>query len=212
MRRLDGRSSPQREKLLAIASTLFWKKGYRGTSLRDIAKAYGCKPANIYNFFMNKEELLFEFLSSQMKLLNSQIAHLEDDHSGKPVEQLRFLISKHLSHTLSYSKSSRLLFDVGLESLSSANRKKVIELRDFYNRILYKIIQRGIDSGEFEETDVKLAAYSIASIIIRTVIWYSPKGRLSIDEILDFIVNFASNALKGGKLANPVKGEKESEL
>jgi AcrR family transcriptional regulator len=79
----------QREKMLAKASTLFWEKGYSGTSMRDIARAYGCKPANIYNFFPNKEALLYEFLFSQMKLIISRVEHLENEESIKPAEQLR---------------------------------------------------------------------------------------------------------------------------
>ena len=43
--------------MLDIARKLFWKKGYNAASLRDIADAYGCKPANIYNFFKKKEDI-----------------------------------------------------------------------------------------------------------------------------------------------------------
>jgi hypothetical protein len=32
---------------------------------------------------------------------------------------------------------------------------------------------------------------------VRTRIWYSPKGKYTIDDIVDFIYNFSINALKG---------------
>ncbi len=183
--------------MLAKASTLFWQKGYGVTSMRDIATAYGCKAANIYNFFPNKEALLFEFLSSQMKLIIAKIEHLEDDQTVlSPIEQLRFLISKHLSHTLSYKKNSQFLFDVGLNWLSPQNRKKIIELRDAYDRILRKIIQRGIDSGDFTARDPKITAFNISSMIVRSVIWFSPKGELSVDQILDHIFDFVLAGLR----------------
>jgi AcrR family transcriptional regulator len=185
--------------MLAKASTLFWKKGYSATSMRDIARAYGCKPANIYNFFPNKESLLFEFLSSQMKLIISRIEHLENDQSMKPIEQLRYLISKHLTHTLNYSKNSRSLFDVGLERLSPAKRKKIVELRATYDRTLRKIIQRGIDTGDFSEINPKLAAFYISSMIVRTIVWFSPDGELSIGQIVDDMLDFVVNGLKGGR-------------
>lgn len=185
----------QKEKMLAKASTLFWEKGYSATSMRDIARAYGCKAANIYNFFPNKEALLYEFLFSQMKLIISKIEHLETDRSMSAVEQLRFLISRHLHHTLGYSKNSRFLFDVGLDWLSPAKRKKIISLRDDYDRILRKIIQRGIEAGEFVNTDVKITAFHISSMIVRSIIWFSPKGKLSVEQILDHVLDFVLNGL-----------------
>lgn len=181
--------------MLAKASTLFWEKGFGGTSMRDIAKYYGCKPANIYNYFKNKEEILFEFLYTQNKRLIEMVKHLEDDRTTSACDQLREFISLHLKHSLSYQKTSRSLFDSGLDRLSLANRKKVIAFRDIYDRILTGIIQRGVETKEFGEINAKLAARNIASMIVRTIIWYSPNGPLSINDIADFIFNFSLNGL-----------------
>jgi hypothetical protein len=92
------------------------------------------------------------------------------------------------------------LFDTGLERLSKSNREKVISLRDEYDRILAGIIQRGIEAKEFSEIDPKLAVRYIASMITRTIIWYSPKGQLSIDDVAEFIFNFSANGLQKVKL------------
>ena len=193
-----NQNSVQKERILAKASMLFWKNGYTGTTMRAIAKEYGCKAANIYNFFPNKEAILYEFLYTQIKLIVSDLEHLEDDQLMSPVEQLRCLINIHLKHALSYSKTSRSLFDVGMNMLSESKLQKVIELRDRYDHILCIVIQRGIDAGEFACTDTKLTAFHIASIIVRTLIWFSPNGRLSFDEIADNIFNFVLNGLRGG--------------
>jgi len=188
--------------MLAKASVLFWRKGYQGTSMRDIAKAYGCKPANIYNFFPNKEYLLFEILRDQMQRLISIIKPLENDQITSPYEQLRFIIRNHLTHTLSYKKSYKLLFDLGLDNLSPAKRKNIVSLRDEYDRILQRIIGRGVAQGNFCKIDEKLASYNIASMVARTIIWYSPTGRLSVAEIIDSLVKFALYGLAGGE---PIK-------
>jgi AcrR family transcriptional regulator len=195
----DPQDNPQKKKMLEIASALFWEKGYHGTSMRDISQSYNCRPANIYNFFKNKETILYEFLSEQMKILNSQIKHLDENQTLKPIEKLRYLISKHLKVVLAYSKSSGSLFDVGLENLSPIYRKKVVGLRDEYDQILRKIIQTGINTGDFAPIDVKLAAANIASMIVRTVIWFSSQGKLSADQVTDFILNFSLNGLRGEK-------------
>ena len=89
------------------------------------------------------------------------------------------------------------LFDVELDSLSASRRKKVIKLRDDYDRIVRKIIRRGIDIGCFPEIDTKLAGFMIASMITRTRLWYHPKKGVSVPQLSDFIFKFALDRLRG---------------
>ncbi|MDA3788525.1 MAG: hypothetical protein PF503_08530 [Desulfobacula sp.] len=136
-------------------------------------------------------------LKNEMELIVTPLLPLENDETTDPVKQLQLMIENHVSVTLGRMRSAKMLFDSDLGSLSLANRKKIIEMRDTYDRVLCSIIQRGIDKGVFSVTDVKLAAYSIASMIVRTRMWFSAKGRLSLKEVQDFIFNFALNALNG---------------
>ncbi|MBW1781394.1 MAG: TetR family transcriptional regulator [Deltaproteobacteria bacterium] len=185
----------QKAKMLNVARKLFWDKGYSATGMRDIAAAYGCKPANIYNFFPNKEEILFEVLREEMDHIISPIKHLEQDEVISPVEQLRLLIGSHLKLTLSYRRSAKLLFDVALDNLSRAKRKEIVDMRDTYDRIIRKVLKRGIESGSFRRVDEKLAGLMIASMITRTRIWYHPKKGVSVEELADFIFEFALKGL-----------------
>ncbi len=68
-------------------------------------------------------------------------------------------------------------------------------MRDHYNRIGEAVIQRGIDQGLFTTMDAKLTVYSVASVIARSRLWYSPRGKYSIDEIIDFICTFTLRGL-----------------
>ena len=197
-----GQNRPQKAKMLDKARRLFWKKGYNSTSMRDIAKAYGCEPANIYNFFSNKEEILYEVLLEEMEQIINPIKHLEEDDDTSPIEQLRLIIASHLNITLSFRRSAKLLFDIALDNLSTAKRKKIIDLRDTYDRIIRKVIRRGKDIGCFPGIDEKMAGLMIASMITRTRIWFHPKKGLSVAELSDFIFEFALNGLRGEKPAN----------
>jgi AcrR family transcriptional regulator len=187
----------QKAKMLEIARRLFWEKGYNATSMREIAMSYGCRPANLYNFFSDKEEILFEVLREEMEQIVNPIKHLEEDDGTSPIEQLRFIIESHLKVTLSYRRSAKLLFDVALDSLSADKRKKIVGFRDTYDRIIRKVIRRGMESGYFPKVDVRLAGFMIASMITRTRIWFHPKKGVSVSELADFISEFAFNGLKG---------------
>jgi len=195
----QGRVKPgfQKAKMLEAARRLFWEKGYNATSMREIAIAYGCRPANIYNFFSDKEEILFEVLREEMEQIINPIKHLEEDDGSSPIEQLKFIIESHLKVTLSYRRSAKLLFDVALDSLSPNKRKKIVDFRDTYDRIIRKVIHRGIDTRHFPEVDVRLAGFMIASMITRTRIWFHSKKGVSVSELSDFISEFAFNGLRG---------------
>jgi len=196
-----GKEKPgfQKAKMLKAARRLFWEKGYNATSMREIALSYGCRPANIYNFFCDKEEILFEVLREEMEQIINPIKHLEEDDGTSPVEQLRFIIESHLRVTLSYRRSAKMLFDVALDSLSALKRKKIIDFRDTYDRIIRKVIRRGIDKGYLPEVDVRLAGFMIASMITRTRIWFHPKKGIPVGDLTDFIFRFAFQGLKGGE-------------
>jgi len=193
----------QRELIIAESSTLFWEKGYAETSMKDIANACGFRPANIYNFFDSKESILNEILLQEMMEIVSPIKHLKDDEGVHPVECMRMLIENHVKLTLGEKSSSKLLFDVGLKNLKPQNRKKIIKLRDDYDEIGIAIIRRGKKAGIFSRNiDEKIAVFSIASIIARSRIWYSPKGKYTVDEIIDFIYNFSLRGLGAGSYAD----------
>jgi len=189
----------QQELIIAEASRLFWEKGYAETSMKDIASACGFRPANIYNYFGGKEEILYEILLQEMMEIVSPIKHLKEDEGVDPVTCLRMLVENHVRLTLGEKSRSKLLFDVGLNNLGPARRKKIISLRDDYDEIGIAIIRRGKSAGVFSmEIDEKIAVFSIASIIARSRIWYSPKGRYSVDEIIEFIIQFSLRGLGAG--------------
>ncbi len=192
--RNDG-NPPQRAAILSAASALFWEKGYAETSMKDIALACGFRPANIYNFFGGKEAILYDILHEEMLDILEPIRRLESDGSIDPREGLRLIIEHHVKLTLGEKRASRLLFDSGLRNLSASNRKKIIGLRDEYDRIAVGIIERGVRAGVFADTNPKLAVFGIASMIARSRIWYSPRGNLGVGEIADFIYAFSLHGL-----------------
>ena len=184
----------RKKKILALARHLFWQNGYSSVSMRDLARAYGCQPANLYNYFKTKESILFEVLLEEMEQIVQPISHLEHEEDGNPVDQLRFIISSHLKVTLSHRRSAKTLFDVALGSLLPANRKVIVSMRDTYDRTIRRVIQRGQEKGLFMPYDEKLVGFMISSMVTRSRIWFHPKKGVTVDELADFIFRFA---LKG---------------
>lgn len=202
MRRSGKINVMRKAKILDKARVLFWEKGYSKTSVKDIARACGFEAGNIYNYFSSKESIVYEIIKEEAESLVSSIKLIENDNAANPVEKLHSVIKAHYKLALGPKRVSGSLFDSENRHLLPNHLKTIIGLRNAYENSLRNIIRKGIDSGCFTDLDDTLVAYAIAAIIIRTRIWFSPKGRLSIDEIADFTIDFVLNGLicnKSGK-------------
>jgi TetR/AcrR family transcriptional regulator, cholesterol catabolism regulator len=188
----------RKKRILALARNLFWKNGYSSVSMRDLARAYGCQPANLYNYFKTKESILFEVLLEEMEQIIGPISHLEHEEDGDPADQLRFIISSHLKVSLGHRRSAKTLFDVALDNLSRGNRKIIVSMRDTYDRIIREVIQRGQQAGLFATYNEKLVGFMISSMITRSRIWFQPKKGVTVDELADFIFQFALTGIQVG--------------
>jgi AcrR family transcriptional regulator len=195
----EKQSVVKRSWMLDKAGTLFWEKGYHDTSMWDIAEACECKPANIYHYFKGKEDILYSVVLDITEQTVSCIKHLKDDNVTSPVEQLRSLVKNHFGLWVSMKRSNVLISDTGLRDLSNEHRKTIIALRDEYDDIMCNIIRRGIDSGDFVVNDEKVVTYLISSVILRSSIWFSPKGRLSADEVGDMMFDLVYRGIKNPK-------------
>ncbi|OGN99895.1 MAG: hypothetical protein A2Y59_05840 [Chloroflexi bacterium RBG_13_52_14] len=202
------RANVQRAKILEQAEKFFWEKGYDKTTIKDIAGGSGFEAGNIYYYFPSKEAILYSILSGQMQELNSSIENLDKDESTDPVEQLRTVIIEHMKLTLGPWRISGMLFDMELRSLLPEHRKKVVKLRDTYDRILRKVIQRSINKGICcASINVPVTANHIASMIVRSRLWFSYKGELSRDELANDLFNFVMYGISERPNATKVKAK-----
>ncbi|MBQ4833830.1 TetR/AcrR family transcriptional regulator [Pseudoalteromonas sp. MMG010] len=63
----------ERDKVVYLASQLFWQKGFHATSTRDLQDAINMRPGSIYAAFGSKEGLYRESLKDYTLQMQSQI-------------------------------------------------------------------------------------------------------------------------------------------
>lgn len=189
------RSRFDKATIIQKAGSCFWQRGYNATKMSDIARSCGCEASTLYNYFKSKEHLLYEVMREEMQQTLRLAEVVQENGTAGPSEKLRLLIKNHIHLVTGERRSSRLLFDSGLRSLSPAHRKKIIEFRDGYDKIVRDIIRAGIDSGEFAKMDETAVGFAIIAMIVRTRIWFSPTGRLAPDEIADTLFEFVLHGL-----------------
>src|SRR5215813_9057805 len=84
----DERISP-RERILAVASDLFYRRGIRAIGVEAIAEAAKTNKMTLYRHFASKDELVAEYLRCVAGSAQSAWERLEARLPGDPLAQLR---------------------------------------------------------------------------------------------------------------------------
>jgi len=62
-----------KQDILTAAETIFLRKGFAATTMREIAKEAHVGLSNIYNYFHNKDEIYSELLKPLLKCLYAKV-------------------------------------------------------------------------------------------------------------------------------------------
>ncbi len=120
--------NPPRERILAVASDLFYRQGIRAVGVESIAEAAGTNKMTLYRHFTSKDELVAEYLR---RLAAEAVAHFEAlkaAHPGKPCETLRAWLTEMASHVASGDERGCPLSNAAVELPDKDHpARKVIE-------------------------------------------------------------------------------------
>lgn len=77
-----------REETLNRAMQVFWQKGYKATSMKDLIDEMGIQPGSIYNTFGDKHSLFLEALNHYGDVVTTNTLKLLEKE-GSPLENLK---------------------------------------------------------------------------------------------------------------------------
>ena len=176
------------------AAILFADKGYNGTSTQDIADAVGLQRTSLYYYFKTKESLLaamIEQVTVSAAMRNKKIS----THSDSSVlQRLGDLAYDSVIRILEHPLEMRLLDRIENELPAPLHKTYTDSKRDIVNRVI-QVISDGIESGEINETDPRVAAFAIIGMANWTAWWYKPDGVLPKEEVAKMISRMAVGAL-----------------
>lgn len=180
----------RRDEILNAALRAFREKGYHGTTLDDIASHLGIRKTALYHYFPDKQAILYECHQRSLKEIQQLLKESRSVES--PTERLAFVIREHVRVMTDTVEGSPLAFEV--PALSGERQKEVVAARDRYERELRRLIESGIESGEFRPVNSKVAVFAILGSINWIARWYRPEGTLQADELG---VEFADQLVAG---------------
>jgi AcrR family transcriptional regulator len=176
-------TATRREELLAIAGRLFAERGFRNTTVRDIADAAGILSGSLYHHFDSKESMVDELLDSfQQQLFAEYDEILASDRT--PREKLDAVvrasfaaIDRHHSEVAIFQNDASFL--VGFERFGY-----LAERNDRFHKLWTGLLREAVDAGELRaDLDVELVYRFLRDTVWVAVTWYRPGGALSADEV-----------------------------
>jgi AcrR family transcriptional regulator len=164
--------STRREQIEDVASALFSHRGYRATSMRDIARELDIRGASLYAHIPSKEAVLASIVERAADRFHQAIQPIADG-PGPAAERLRRMIAAHVEVVASGRERAQVfLFE--WVALSQERRERVARSRDAYEDHFTRVIAEGIAAGELAPADARMNALAH---------WYRPDGPLSPDAI-----------------------------
>ena len=170
-------------RLLLAGVDAFWRDGFHASSTRDIAKRAQLSPAAVYVHFKAKEDLLFEIILHVADYLRERLQEVGKEQ-GSPTEMLRRLVHAYVALPARNYKAS-LVANREFWSLTAAQQKHIVKIRDELEEIVGKCLTEGKASGEFSFSNLSITRMAVVSLCRSTLIWYSPRGKLTPEQIAD---------------------------
>ncbi|QOR62923.1 TetR/AcrR family transcriptional regulator [Sulfurovum sp. ST-21] len=128
-----SKGSKTKEKILKHALKLFSAKGYKATTVRDIAGSVGIKQSALYNHFKNKDEILETLISN---LTRSAIVTLFSNKEGQELHKQGKSLLMSIATTfklLSFDTENEALFKLLMQEIFRNTR-----IREIYNEYFYQ--------------------------------------------------------------------------
>jgi TetR/AcrR family transcriptional regulator, cholesterol catabolism regulator len=172
----------RRHQIVTESARLFANAGFGSVSMGDLARAVGLSKPTLYHYFSSKEEILSSVLDDGVATLLAE-ALCALDAARTPEERLRLLFRTHMNNFQEKMFHVAVFLREGNLLMSTSGLERYVELRREYDHLWIEVICEGQASGVFSEGDPTVIAFGILGMLNWMVQWYSPDGRVSVDEI-----------------------------
>lgn len=190
-------------RLLLAGVEAFWRDGFHASSTRDIAKRAELSPAAVYVHFKAKEDLLFDIILYVAENLRDRLRESAAE-GGTPTELLCRLVHAYVALPARMYKAS-LVANREFNSLTVPQRKQIVKIRDELEAIVGDCLEAGQASGEFNYENLSLTRMAVVSLCRSTLLWYSPRGKLTPEAIGDYYVKLVIGMVGGSVEASALR-------
>ncbi|MGH9930552.1 MAG: TetR/AcrR family transcriptional regulator C-terminal domain-containing protein, partial [Pyrinomonadaceae bacterium] len=153
--------------------------------------------AGLYHYCKSKEELLFLI---QDNCFGRVLERLEErlQEASDPLSKLRIFIENHLSFFAANMAEMKVLSHEA-ESLAGELHSHVSTKKDKYTKLARKILEEIQQQQEGKsQVDLTVATYALFGLMNWIYIWYDPRGKLKVVELVDNVTRLFLHGFVAG--------------
>ncbi len=192
MNKRSGEES--RKKIVDAAIDIFSKRGYGEANIREIAAKAGISIGSVYLYFKNKEDLYKGILRDKRREMADMTTSVVEKAQSATEALSAFLklyldnALKHREFIILHVRDLGFSFDINEKRQFFLNQRKVIE----------KILEKGISSGEFRKCNArdtaKLIIGSLRGIVLSAAL--NEETAVALASLREFLLDGLLNRKK----------------
>jgi AcrR family transcriptional regulator len=187
-RRLD-----QKDRIRRKAARLFAENGFDATGIQELSEAVGLGRGALYHHIGNKEQLLFDIITSSVIEVVEEAEALVEEPLGAE-EKVRRL-SRMMMATVAGHLPEWTVFFRELEALRGPLLREALAWRQRFEDVWTQVIEDGVRSGEFRPLD-PVVVKGILGMHNYAHVWLRPRGRLGPDDISEVFCDLLLTGLR----------------
>jgi AcrR family transcriptional regulator len=183
-------------EVVDAAIQVFWRRGYSGASIQEIADAVGVLKGSLYHYIGSKEELLARIFQEAYEESLGVMSEI-NAMNGPALERLHEYLRRYIVHFLAYPERTQLYFR-DWRYLTGAYLERVREQRRTYANFVRALIAEARETVAISsDIDPQTAAAFILGAVHNIAEWYHRDGRASAEKIAEVHSALAIAALRG---------------
>lgn len=159
-----------RDALLQAAAELFARKGYRATSLEDVADTLGVKKTTIYHYVRSKEVLLVDIYETMLDLIEARLRPISRANLP-PDERLRRLIHAYIE-IMAEKAAMSTTWTREESNLSKENLLRILRRSRQLEKLFEGVIEEGQAKGQFRPLTPRLVVLAILGMCNFVSYWF----------------------------------------
>lgn len=188
---MQAATTTKKQNIIRIAAELFRERGYKATSMRDLASAVGIEASSIYSHISSKEDILTSICMESAARFVSGMDEVENRHHA-PAEKIKALIRLHTDIASNFP-GSVIVFNGDWKHLPDSSLTPFVRQRREYEARFRRILDQGKKEGVFTFYDSGI----VFDIIMQSLTWpYEASSKYDKEAVKTELTDFIMRSLE----------------